>query len=83
VLTWDGSFDHSINCLKCKKDRIIMMVRYMHPDIKPDDYKGSDKTHFEDIPQAWQEAWKSGKSANELPLTADVLGREQEIPILS
>jgi len=68
VLTWDGSYDHSINCLKCKKDRIIMMVRYMHPDIQPDDYKGSEKTHFEDIPQRWQDAWKEGKSANELPL---------------
>jgi len=66
VISWDGSYDHSINCHKCKKDRIILMVRYMHPDVKPDDYKHSDQTHFEPIPKNWIEAWAKGESANAL-----------------
>jgi aspartate beta-hydroxylase len=51
VIAWDGSFDHSINCVKCKEPRIIMMIRYMHPDVTEDSYKGHTKTHFEDVPK--------------------------------
>lgn len=50
VIAWDGSFDHSVNCLECKQTRVIMMVRYMHPDMAPHHYKGSKRTHFEEVP---------------------------------
>jgi hypothetical protein len=51
VIAWDGSFDHSVNCVHCEEEeRVIMMVRYMHPDMKPEMYKGSKKTQFEDVP---------------------------------
>ena len=48
----------------------------MHPDIKPDDYKGNSRTHFEPIPQAWQDAWAAGKSANDLPVINPSSGEE-------
>jgi len=50
VIAWDGSYDHTVNCLDCLEDRVIMMVRYMHPDMSPSHYKGSQRTFFEDIP---------------------------------
>lgn len=50
VIAWDGSYDHTVNCLKCKEQRVIMMVRYMHPDMSPEHYKGNKRTHFEDVP---------------------------------
>jgi hypothetical protein len=50
VLAWDGSFDHRVHCLDCTEDRIIMMVRYMHPDVTEAHFKGIDRTHFEDVP---------------------------------
>jgi hypothetical protein len=66
VITWDGSYDHSVNCVNCVEDRVVMMVRYMHPYVKADDYKDSEKTHFEDIPQVWKDAWARGESANDI-----------------
>mmetsp|Transcript_50047 Transcript_50047/g.106475 ORF Transcript_50047/g.106475 Transcript_50047/m.106475 type:complete len:422 (-) Transcript_50047:450-1715(-) len=54
VIAWDGSYDHRVHCLDCKEDRIIMMVRYMHPEMSPAHYKGHLKTHFEDIPVEMQ-----------------------------
>ncbi|CAK0872257.1 unnamed protein product [Prorocentrum cordatum] len=50
VIAWDGSYDHRVHCLDCSEDRVIMMVRYMHPDMSPMHYKGSRRTFFEDIP---------------------------------
>jgi hypothetical protein len=50
VIAWDGSYDHRVHCLDCIEDRVIIMVRYMHPDMAPEHYKGKTKTHFEDIP---------------------------------
>jgi len=50
VIAWDGSYDHSIDCLKCTaNERVIMMVRYMHPDTTADHFKGVDRTQFEDV----------------------------------
>lgn len=54
VIAWDGSFDHRVHCLECKQTRVIMMVRYMHPDMSPEHYKGNERTHFEDIPSEMQ-----------------------------
>lgn len=54
VIAWDGSYDHTVNCLECKQERVIMMVRYMHPDMSPAHYKGIAKTHFEDVPEHLQ-----------------------------
>lgn len=51
VIAWDGSYDHRVHCLDCKQERVIMMVRYMHPDMSPEHYKGVAKTHFEDVPE--------------------------------
>jgi len=53
VIAWDGSYDHRVHCKDCKKDRIIMMVRYMHPDMTREHYRGNQKTHFEEIPKSW------------------------------
>lgn len=50
VIAWDGSYDHKVHCLDCKKDRLIMMVRYMHPDVSREDYEGSTRTQYEEIP---------------------------------
>jgi len=66
VIAWDGSFDHRVHCLDCKQDRIIMMVRYMHPDITPDHYKGNKRTHFEDIPEEWQNKWAAEEGMADL-----------------
>jgi len=57
VIAWDGSFDHLVHCKNCKQDRFVMMVRYMHPHITPEHYKGSRRTHFEELPQEWLEKW--------------------------
>mmetsp|Transcript_57328 Transcript_57328/g.166402 ORF Transcript_57328/g.166402 Transcript_57328/m.166402 type:complete len:426 (+) Transcript_57328:126-1403(+) len=54
VIAWDGSYDHRVHCLECKQERVIMMVRYMHPDMSPEHYKGSARTHFEEIPVEMQ-----------------------------
>lgn len=54
VIAWDGSYDHAVDCLNCKEERVIMMVRYMHPDTTPDHFKGIDKTHYEDVPLEMQ-----------------------------
>jgi len=51
VIAWDGSYDHQIDCLECKEEeRIIMMVRYMHPDMTAEHYKGIARTQFEEVP---------------------------------
>jgi hypothetical protein len=55
VIAWDGSYDHKIDCLECVDDqRVIMMVRYMHPDMTPEHYKGIAKTQFEAVPEHLQ-----------------------------
>lgn len=54
VIAWDGSYDHRVHCLDCKETRVIMMVRYMHPDMAPEHYKGHQRTHFEEIPLEMQ-----------------------------
>lgn len=55
VIAWDGSYDHRVDCLECEADeRVIMMVRYMHPDMTPEHFKGVSKTHFEDVPAELQ-----------------------------
>jgi aspartyl/asparaginyl beta-hydroxylase (cupin superfamily) len=53
VIAWDGSYNHRVHCKECKKDRIIMMVRYMHPDMTREHYRGNSKTHYEDVPKSW------------------------------
>lgn len=51
VIAWDGSFDHSVDCLNCvAEERVIMMIRYMHPEMDKHHFKGIKKTHFEDVP---------------------------------
>jgi hypothetical protein len=51
VIPWDGSFDHAVNCFNCKQDRVIVMVRYMHPDMVKEHYIGQgNTTAFEPIP---------------------------------
>ncbi|CAD7964917.1 unnamed protein product [Amoebophrya sp. A25] len=57
VIAWDGSFDHRVHCLECVEDRYIMMVRYMHPGVTPDHYRGSRQTHYEKLPAEWLEKW--------------------------
>jgi aspartate beta-hydroxylase len=52
VIAWDGSFDHTVDCVNCKQDRIIMMIRYMHPDVTAESYRGNTRTHFENIDPA-------------------------------
>jgi len=54
VIAWDGSFDHRVHCLECEEDRVIIMARYMHPDMQPMHYKGVARTHFEDVPLEMQ-----------------------------
>jgi len=54
VIAWDGSFDHAVDCLGCKKERVIMMVRYMHPDTSAAHFKGIKRTHYEDVPLEMQ-----------------------------
>lgn len=29
-----------------------MMVRYMHPDMTPEHYRGNERTHHEEIPKS-------------------------------
>lgn len=50
VIAWDGSYDHAVDCLNCKEERVIMMVRYMHPDMDASKYKGIKRTHYEEVP---------------------------------
>jgi len=50
VIAWDGSYDHSVDCINCKEERVIMMVRYMHPDVTPAHFKGIKRTHYEEVP---------------------------------
>jgi len=51
VIAWDGSYDHQIDCLDCVEDqRVIMMIRYMHPDMTAEHYKGIPRTQFEEVP---------------------------------
>jgi len=50
VIAWDGSYDHAVDCLGCNTERVIMMVRYMHPDTAPHHFKGIDRTHYEHVP---------------------------------
>eukprot|EP00811_Abedinium_folium_P030298 NODE_4845_length_1839_cov_11.189836.p1 GENE.NODE_4845_length_1839_cov_11.189836~~NODE_4845_length_1839_cov_11.189836.p1 ORF type:complete len:432 (-),score=103.77 NODE_4845_length_1839_cov_11.189836:414-1709(-) len=52
VIPWDGSFDHTVDCLHCKEDRVILMVRYMHPDVTKESYIGHTRTYFEEIDQS-------------------------------
>jgi hypothetical protein len=54
VIAWDGSYDHLVECKNCEAEwRTIMMVRYMHPDITKEDYRGNERTHFEEVPKDW------------------------------
>jgi hypothetical protein len=51
VIPWDGSYDHSVDCVNCvAEERVIMMVRYMHPDTSAASYKGISRTHYEEVP---------------------------------
>lgn len=50
VIAWDGSYDHAVDCLNCNQERVIMMVRYMHPDTSPAHFKGIKRTHYEEVP---------------------------------
>lgn len=52
VIAWDGSFDHSVNCVNCEEDRVIVMVRYMHPEVTEAHYHGNKKTAFEAVVEA-------------------------------
>lgn len=62
VIPWDGSYDHSVHCKDCKQDRVIMMVRYMHPDMKKEHYIGSAATHYEPVPKDfYDDDWLSKK----------------------
>jgi len=54
VIAWDGSFDHRVHCLDCTEDRVIMMVRYMHPDMQPKHFQGCKRTHYEEVPMEMQ-----------------------------
>lgn len=54
VFAWDGSFDHRVHCLECKEERVIFMLRLMHPNMAPKHYEGWERTHFEDIPLNFQ-----------------------------
>jgi len=54
VIAWDGSYDHAVDCLNCKQERVIMMVRYMHPETSPHHFKGIDRTHYEEVPLEMQ-----------------------------
>lgn len=54
VIAWDGSYDHSVNCVNCPQERVIMMVRYMHPDMTHEHFKGIPRTHYEDVPVEMQ-----------------------------
>jgi len=54
VIAWDGSWDHAVDCLECKKERVIMMVRYMHPDTTAAHFKGIKRTHYEEVPLEMQ-----------------------------
>lgn len=55
VIAWDGSYDHRVHCLDCEaEERVIMMARYMHPDMNEAHYKGIDRTHFEEVPKELQ-----------------------------
>jgi len=41
VIAWDGSYDHAVDCVNCEeRERVIMMVRYMHPDMSAAHFKG-------------------------------------------
>lgn len=57
VIAWDGSFDHKVHCFDCKQDRFVLMVRYMHPGITADHYRGNSRTHYEEIPKTWIDEW--------------------------
>ena len=52
VIAWDGSFDHSVDCADCEQDRIIIMVRYMHPGVTKEHYGSATCTHFEKIEES-------------------------------
>jgi hypothetical protein len=54
VIAWDGSFDHAVDCINCKTERVIMMVRYMHPDTSAAHFKGIKRTHYEEVPLEMQ-----------------------------
>jgi aspartyl/asparaginyl beta-hydroxylase (cupin superfamily) len=62
VIAWDGSYDHRIHCHDCLEDRFVVMVRYMHPGITPEHYRGNRKTHFEDVPKEWIDQWDGADS---------------------
>jgi hypothetical protein len=50
VIAWDGSYDHAVDCVHCTQERVIMMVRYMHPDMNAAHFKGIKRTHYEEVP---------------------------------
>lgn len=54
VIAWDGSYDHSVDCINCNQERVIIMVRYMHPDMTREHFKGIKKTHYEEVPAEMQ-----------------------------
>jgi len=75
VIAWDGSFHHKVHCKDCVKDRFVMMVRYMHPGVTTDHYRGSTKTHMEPIPEDWIAEWKKEEEVG--AAKASVLGRSR------
>lgn len=54
VIAWDGSYDHRVHCIDCTQDRVIIMARYMHPEMGLENYRGWKKTQFEAIPEEMQ-----------------------------
>jgi hypothetical protein len=81
VLVFDGSYDHSVRCEGCKEDRVIMMVRHMHPDVTKDTFRNvGNKTAFEDIPSDF---WDDDFRWPEVPQEEEELPEEDlpaEIP---
>mmetsp|Transcript_47202 Transcript_47202/g.102742 ORF Transcript_47202/g.102742 Transcript_47202/m.102742 type:complete len:416 (+) Transcript_47202:75-1322(+) len=51
VIAWDGSFDHSVDCVHCQSDRNVLLVRYMHPDTTAEHFRGVPRTQFEEVPE--------------------------------
>ena len=62
VIAWDGSFDHKVHCERCTEERIIMMVRYMHPDMTPEHYRGDFERGDQRIKNLRQNGHQSGWS---------------------
>ncbi|KAF4676880.1 hypothetical protein FOL47_004583 [Perkinsus chesapeaki] len=55
TIVWDGSADHGVDTTKCKEERVILLVRLMHPDMTAEHYKGHERTMFEEIPPEYRD----------------------------